>query len=268
MNALLQKVLSLADDSKRALRAVKGPQVHSQSLRNDLRLFAGTYFKDVRPSVLRDGIQAQDLQEVDAHLQELAELCHKHGAVTKYLRLVGRSRKALIALDGRILSTSTAIPSGRIAAVDQEIVRTLTELIPGAAASYQQALVDLQGETRSSWRGPATDLRESLRETLDHLAPDADVIAMPGFKAEPNTNGPTMKQKVRFVLKSREVSKSVADPAEDAANVVETIVGSFVRSVYTRSSVSTHTPTDKKEVTRLLQYVRLVLCELLEVEAT
>jgi hypothetical protein len=58
-----------------------------------------------------------------------------------------------------------------------------------------------------SWRGPATDFRESLRETLDHLAPDSAVKAEPGFKLEQNTSGPTMKQKVRFILKKRGVSK-------------------------------------------------------------
>ena len=57
------------------------------------------------------------------------------------------------------------------------IIGTLTSLLPSSARSYEQAIRDLQSADRLSWRGPATDLRESLRETLDHLAPDADVAA-------------------------------------------------------------------------------------------
>ena len=41
-------------------------------------------------------------------------------------------------------------------------------------------------------------------------------------------------------------------------------VGGLTRSVYTRSSVSTHTPTERIEITRVHAWVWVVLCELLE----
>ena len=74
-----------------------------------------------------------------------------------------------------------------------------------------------------------------------------------------------MKQKVRFVLKNRGASKAVSGPAESAIDGVEESLGTFIRSVYTRSNVSTHTPTDKAEVLRVRDLVRVVLSELLEV---
>ena len=267
MSDALQQFLVTAEATRKKLRAIKGAQVQSKPMRDDIRHFAETYFSEIRPAILQGGVQALALKETDDTLQNLAQACHKRGRVATYLTLVDRARKALIELDGLLLSTGATSSSPSITAVDQEIIRTLAQLVPGASFSYQQALQDLQDPSRLSWRGPATDLREALRETLDHLAPDADVTAMPGFKLEQNTSGPTMKQKVRYVLKNRDVSKSVSDPAEDAATIVDTIIGTFVRSVYMRSSVSTHTPTDRKEVTRLLQYVRLVLSELLEIEA-
>jgi hypothetical protein len=52
---------------------------------------------------------------------------------------------------------------------------------------------------------------------------------------------------------------------ENAVQGVEDILGGITRSVYNRSSISTHTPTDKKEVVRVHAWVRLVLCDLLEV---
>src|SRR5690606_26559968 len=132
------------------------------------------------------------------------------------------------------------------------------------AMSYEQALIDLRTEDRLSWRGPATDLREALREVLDKLAPDDEVKAAPGFKPEPDARGPTMKQKVRYVLRNRRVSKSISEPTENAATAVDEALGAFVRSVYTRSSVSTHTSTSRGEALRVLDLVRVVLCELLE----
>jgi hypothetical protein len=90
-------------------------------------------------------------------------------------------------------------------------------------------------------------------------------MEMPGYRQEPDTTGPTMKQKVRFVLKNRGTSKAAAAPAEAATDAVEAALGTFVRSVYTRSSVSTHTPTDRNEVVRVADLVRVVLCEMLEI---
>jgi hypothetical protein len=122
----------------------------------------------------------------------------------------------------------------------------------------------LESFERLSWRGPAADLREALRETLDYLAPDSEVESSVGYKQEPNVQGPTMKQKVRFILKNRGLSKALSSPAESATASVDEALGTFVRSVYARSSVSTHTPTDRMEVQRVLDLVRVVLAELLE----
>ena len=97
------------------------------------------------------------------------------------------------------------------------------------------------------------------------MAPDADVEAQQGYRREPDTTGPTMKQKVKYVLSNRRKGRAATAPAENAAATVDELVGSFVRSVYTRFNVSTHTPTDKTEVIRVRDYVRVVLTELLEI---
>jgi len=51
--------------------------------------------------------------------------------------------------------------------------------------------------------------------------------------------------------------------SEAVVQSVEDMIGGITRSVYTRSSVSTHTPTNRDEVLRLHAWVRLILCELL-----
>ena len=47
--------------------------------------------------------------------------------------------------------------------------------------------------------------------------------------------------------------------------VVEERVGALARSVYTRSSLSTHVGTTKQEVQQVKAYVDVVLSELLEI---
>ena len=104
-----------------------------------------------------------------------------------------------------------------------------------------------------------------MRETLDVLAPDDGVSTMPNFKLERDARGPTMKQKVRYILKNRGMASGAIATPEAAVEGVEEMVGGLTRSVYNRSSVSTHTATSRTEVTRVHAWVRVVLCELLEI---
>jgi len=145
---------------------------------------------------------------------------------------------------------------------------TLEKVCPAAAACYRQALRDLADISRVSWRGTATELREALREVLDTLAPDDSVTKSPGFRLEDGAESPTMKQKTRFILKSRTWSEAARKQVEEAADVVEEKVGAFVRSVYGGSSASVHSSRDRKEALSVLRFVETSLSELLEVEAT
>lgn len=262
MASTITSLLADLERERKGLNAAKGPQLHSAEARAALRRLAEQYFNDVRPALQSMPSPHEHRDAVDATMKGLLELCHKHGSLAKYKDLLRTAKGHLIHLDTGLISSGPDVPLQSPA--DSRIITTLRALLPSAAASYEQALSDLSQSTRASWRGPAADLREALRETLDHLAPDADVQAMPGYKAEPGTTGPTMRQKVRYILKSRGQAKAATLTAEDATVGVEEALGSFVRSVYTRSSVSTHTPTDKQEVLRVLDLVRVVLGELLE----
>ena len=257
-------LIAEVDKARAALNRVKNPQLHSATARASLRGIVERYFNEVRPSTDGAPMAPQHVEGVDTAMQALLALCHKKGSVQKYKDLLRQAKSHLIHLDSGLVAGV-----GRQSGVDRNdqdvrIVTTLRALLPGAALSYEQALVDLGTSERISWRGPATDLREALRETLDHLAPDKDVQESVGYKQEPNTNGPTMKQKVRYILRNRGQSKATAATTEDATVAIDEALGTFVRSVYTRSSVSTHTPTDRTEVLRLRDLVRVVLGELLE----
>lgn len=268
MSQVLRTYIQDLEKARKELNKVKGQQLQSQTHRDELRLLVEKYFSEIRPSFASDDEQDVGVKQVDDDMQVLLMLCHKRGSVKTYRQLVTDAKAGLIGVDAKAVSSGVATANKpRMDAVDMQIVSTLESIVPSAALSYQQAMSDLLADSRLSWRGPATDLREALRETLDYLAPDEDVKAMAGYKQEPNTTGPTMKQKVRFVLKSRGSSKAESGPAESAVDGVEESLGTFIRSVYTRSSVSTHTPTDKAEVLRVRDFARVVLVELLEIHA-
>ncbi len=267
MAQVLRTYIQEIEKARKSLNRSTG-QLHSQKQRDDLRLLVERYFNEVRPTLVSKQEQDDSIKLIDERMQELLVLCHKRSMVKRYQETLATAKQFLIAVDSQAVSSVGRIPSKRgMDVADVQITGTLQAMVPSAALSYEQAAIDMQSDKRLSWRGPATDLREALRETLDHLAPDRDVRAMPGYKQDTGTDGPTMKQKVRYVLKNRGVSKAIAGPAEEAADAVEEAVVSFVRSVYTRSSVSTHTPTDKAEVLRVRDFVRVVLCELLEIHA-
>jgi hypothetical protein len=267
MTTQVADLIRLTEQTRKELNSVTSVQLHSQKRRDSLRKLVEEYFNTIRPGLIVPSEQNQDVAYVDSLMQKLLVLCHKRGGVQNYKNLLSKIRKGLIILDARLVASPIAGESFVPEKVDALIISTLDQLVPSSALSYKQALQDLQSDHRFSWRGPATDLREALREILDYLAPDSDVISMPGYKQQSDTNGPTMKQKVRFIMKSRGVSRKRSEPTEAAAELVESAIGSFVRSVYTRSNVSTHTPTDKTEVIRVRDFVRVVLCELLELQA-
>jgi predicted pPIWI-associating nuclease len=152
-------------------------------------------------------------------------------------------------------------------ATEQQLIDTLAGILPATAQSYEQVLFDLGGPPRRSYRGVAHELREVLRETLDHFAPDADVMAEPGFKLEKGTFGPTHRQKASYILRKRRLSREAIRAPELAVSMVEELGASFARSTYTRGAISAHRATSRPEVRKLKGYVDAVLAEILEIYA-
>jgi hypothetical protein len=104
-----------------------------------------------------------------------------------------------------------------------------------------------------------------IRKCIADLAPDAQVMASPGFQVDKGQLRPTQTQKVRFFLGARRSSSKAIAVAEGSLHIVDEAVASFARMTYSRSSVSTHTATDANEVRYLKRYVDALLAELLEI---
>lgn len=256
-------LLNELDALRKSLAGVSAQQIGSSAIKSHMHEIASQYFSAVQPA-----IQDSETGELNQVFQTLHASSRIHPSTQRCRELVKVARRLLVAVEGKTLAQPVKPKPELTSPTDQLIIASLNDLCPAASLAYQQALLDLSGGDRLSWRGPSTDLREALRETLDVLAPDAAVIASPGFKLEGDAKRPTMKQKVRYVLKNRGVASGAMETPESAVVGVEEFVGGLTRSVYTRSSVSTHTATTRTEATRVLAWVRLVICELIEIPLT
>jgi hypothetical protein len=180
------------------------------------------YFKSLRTPLLRAGFSDAELAPIDKCMHALLESSHKRTGEAVYRRLIRDLRMAFVTAEGRVLASAGSRSAGAAGdATDRRIIVVLQRLVPSAALAYEQALLDMGAGGRLSWRGPATDLREALRETLDYLAPDSEVTGQAGFKLETNTSGPTMKQKVRYVLRQRGQPRAAVEASEAAVDSVE-----------------------------------------------
>jgi len=253
------------------VRASKAQNVNAKALRDASKSLVQSYFRTARPQLLDLGMDAADAAVLDAPMQELLRLADGLNNKRSYERQLDAIRRFKPGLDIRremLLgghAQKTGLATTTHSDVERMIVATLKQLLPSAALSYEQALQDLAGPQRLSYRGTAVELRECLRELLDHLAPDAAVVKAPGFAYEKGLTKPTMKQKARFILKNRGGAQSSVSSAEDAVLRIEEATASLARSVYMRGSVSTHVATTLREARELKLYADAVLAELLEI---
>jgi hypothetical protein len=258
---------------ERAVARVTAVHVNTSAVRDGAKSLIQDYFRRTRPDLTALGIDEGELEETDQQMQRLLQLSNGRNPKSSYVRTLREIRRATrdlelrreYGLGERRRSESPPGPT-TASAVEAKILETLTGLSPTAALSYEQALRDLASSTeRVSFRGTANELREALRETLDRLAPDADVMAAPGFRLEAGRSTPTQKQKVSYVLRSRNVTSTARKAPEETVLLIEGLTGSVARASYQRSSVSTHIASTEHEVRQLKMYVDSVLAELLQV---
>jgi len=230
---------------------------------------ATRYFNEVKPRILLIAGETELVKQHDNLWQQFVRLAHGNNQRQTYLSALGSLRKQLSEFNVASVAAAPRSNSGAKphtpSAEESLIISTLDLLVPSAAASYRQALADLSGAGRVSFRGTAAEFREALRETLDHLAPDAEVEAQGWYKPDDKQTKPTMKQKTRYILTSRGRQKPQRVAAEKLTGLVEQLSGEVTRAVYDRASLATHVQQSKQEVQQVKRYVDTVLFDLLEI---
>jgi hypothetical protein len=251
-----------------ALSRNRARNVNASGLRHQARDIVTGYFREVKPALYRLGVTDSTLRSLDSEMQCLIGLSTGRNSKNSYQRSVRSMRSTRKVIETGLeflIGAETPVTQPQIGNVEAAILNTLGTMLPTSAASYQQVLLDIQSPGRASYRGTAADLREVVREVLDHLAPDADVMNSPGFKLENGQNAPTMKQKVRFILRARKLGDSARQTAENSVQHLDENVASVGRAVYTRGATAVHTARPREEVLNFKLYADAVLGELLQI---
>jgi hypothetical protein len=255
-----------------AIRRNEAVNVNAQALRTRTNNIVQTWFREVRPYLDSGGVPADRVKVADVAMQNLLKLALGNNSKKSYISEIDAVREAWpeLMLDVeqyRAQSIRSAAESEiRMTEVEQRILDTLPKIgLPHAVPSYQQVIIDLAEANKLSYRGTATELREVVREVLDHLAPDEDVLAAPGFKLVDDQKRPTMAQKARFILKARGVGETAREAPEKAVELLEEQIASIARATYQKGSASTHAATNLETVRGFKGYADAVLAELLQV---
>lgn len=249
------------------LAKVGAVQVRSAGVRDLAKKLVQFYFREARPHCRSVGVDESELVEIDHTFQNINSLALTANRKSSYIREVTSLRKGLQDLSMRMdmLIGEANVGKLQLTQNQRSILVTLERMVPSAALSLRQALQDLAEVGRVSFRGPAAELREALRETIDHLAPDDAVTSAHGFQFDVGKTRPTTKQKIRFIMKSRGKSNTISDTTVDAASRAESGAESLARSLQNRGSLATHVATAKGEIRNLQRYTEVVLSELLEI---
>lgn len=228
------------------------------------RAIATTYFEFIRSDLDAVKSRAGLVEEIDFVVQQILQLASGAREKQAYIGQLNELRPYLLEATVDLMK-SRGTAQLVLSQTERAILDTLAALLPRSAASYEQALRDIAQGARVSWRGTATELRETLRDVIDHLAPDDKVSAAPNFQLEADQKRPTQRQKVRYILKARRSPSAAVAVAEASLNTVEEAVATLARSTYQRGSASTHVGTTGKEIKSLKRYVDALLAELLEI---
>jgi hypothetical protein len=152
------------------VRAVKSNQVSQKGIKQEARDIVDGYFRETREQFIVGGLNLDQLSEFDAGMQHLLEIAQKNSIVQTYRSHIKILAREIRTIEKQVLTVGADSLKRELEPVDKLIIETLSRLLPSSARSYEQAIRDLGLRDRLSWRGPATDFRESLREILDHLA--------------------------------------------------------------------------------------------------
>ncbi|MEV7045462.1 hypothetical protein [Amycolatopsis sp. NPDC051061] len=180
---------------------------------------------------------------------------------TEYLRRVKEFQVRVRQPPARRLEA--VVPArGPLSARDASILERLRRHSVSLAESLEQVLKDLNDQTRLSYIGPAGEIREVMRATVQLFAPDEEVKAQSWFKGTEQGGkvNPTQSERIRYAVQQRDGSK---DQVKGVDDLVDQLIGQVGRQTYSAGSGAFHAGTVQKKVRKLTGWVFAVLDEVL-----
>src|SRR5688572_16345011 len=131
------------------------------------RKIAKIYFEEVRPVLVEVQNRAGLVDEIDFVMQGLLTLAVGNREKEAYLGHIAEVTPYLLEATVDLMKAGASVLV--LSQTERAILATLATMLPIAGASYEQVLRDLSLGERVSWRGTGSELREVLREVIDHL---------------------------------------------------------------------------------------------------
>lgn len=237
---------------EKTVAKTRSGRLSTARVRREFQELHDWYMDGLRPILRTAGLPPVALARLDGEFEEVISCSTGRARKTAGTKLLKKLRSSLEDAEVHIAPTATAATER-----EGELIAALRGILPTASASYDQALRDLGVGDRLSYRGVAAELREVLREVLDQFAPDD--------KLPKSVDGrrPTMKDKVRFILRARDMGDTRRGTAESVAQILDDGVPNLARSVYDLGSLDTHVGPTREEVTRLRRYLEALLLDLI-----
>lgn len=258
----LESITDSVNGLAEVARTGRGRLLRGSDTQPIARKITKSYFEIVRPLLIGIQNRAGLVEEIDFVMHGLLTLATGNrekeaylGHTTELMPYLLEAMVDLMKAGGSVLVLSQT---------ERAILATLGTMLPVTGASYEQALRDLSSGGKVSWRGTGSELREVLREVIEHLAPDDQVCAVPGLQIEQGQRRPTQRQKVRHILRARRAGSGAVAVAESSLQLIDEATASLARSTYQRGSATAHACASDNEIKNLKRYVDALLAELLE----
>lgn len=234
---------------------------------NTIRALFETWSRTHRPQLVEVlGENAAEIAAVDRQVRELRAQAGSQLVIAdlrRSLRQIVRTidREVLPAYDtARWTEAATVAPTSTGTVPRGDLEPRLNQVSADLALSYRQVHADIADPSRISFVGTVGELREVMRGAITQLAPTDSVRAEPWYVG--HDGRPTQAERIRYILQQQHPDSS-EDAASEAAELVETRVGRFGRTLYSRASGAFHVGTQRAELDRIAGYVEAVLNEIL-----
>ncbi len=157
------------------------------------------------------------------------------------------------------------VPSrGPLSGRESAILARLRKQSPTLADSMEQALRDLNDHNRLSYVGPAGEVREVIRATVQLMAPDEEIKQQPWYIGieQGGKRNPSQAERTRYAVQKRRGSK---EQVQDLDALIDELVGQISRRTYSVGSGAFHAGTEREAVWRLTGWVWALLDEVLPI---
>jgi predicted pPIWI-associating nuclease len=151
---------------------------------------------------------------------------------------------------------------GPLSGRDADILARLQGHSPSLANSLEQVLQDLNDHTRLSYVGPAGEVREVMRATVQLFAPDDEVRRQPWYLGieQGGRRNPSQAERTRYAVQQRGGNK---DQVKGIDELIDELVAQIGRQTYSTGSSALHAGTVQAKVRKLTGWVFAILDEIL-----